>query len=69
MRVKPSPLTIGKIILHAPAKMLPPLKILSGVGRGTINRPTPNTATLKKWLTQLSGFGSRPESKAIGPRA
>ena len=69
MRMMPSPLTMGTMICVAPLNTFKPSQQRSGVGNGTSKRPIPNTATAKKCVTKLRGFGSNPESKAMGPRA
>ena len=69
MRKIPSPLTMGTMICVAPLKTFKPSQHRSGVGSRTSKRPMPNTATAKKCVTKFKGFGSKPESKAMGPRA
>ena len=44
-----------------------PIHTRLGEGNGNSKRPTPNTATAKKWRTKLKGRGFNPESKEIGP--
>ena len=46
---------------------LAPIQMRFGEGNGTNNRPTPKTATAKKWRTKLNGRGFRPESSDTGP--
>ena len=38
-----------------------------GEGNGSNKRPTPKTATAKKWKTKVNGRGFRPESSDTGP--
>lgn len=46
---------------------LAPNQSLCGEGNGSNNRPTPKTATEKKWRKRLKGLGFRPESREMGP--
>ena len=46
---------------------LAPNHIRPGEGNGINKRPTPYTATAKKWSTKLEGLGFRPERRATGP--
>jgi hypothetical protein len=46
---------------------LAPIQMREGEGKGSNKRPTPNTATAKKWRTKLKGRGFNPESRETGP--
>lgn len=46
---------------------LAPIQARLGDGNGSNRRPTPYTATAKKWRTKLKGRGFNPESRETGP--